>query len=119
MPEREKVMAGLVTCIAACNGKTVCLDCWYMHDYSGGCEAQLLTDALVLLKQQAQDLTDIHADLQESIADNLRLQELVNAQEPITPHLVDWGIYECPKCKTRVDKTYKFCKVCGKGMKWE
>ena len=43
---------------------------------------RLNRDALALLKQQAQDLTDIHADLQESIADNLRLQELVNAQEP-------------------------------------
>lgn len=45
--------------------------------------------------------------------------ELLKAQEPITPHMVDWGIYECPICKTRVDKTYKFCKVCGKVVKWE
>lgn len=52
MPDREKVMAGLVTCIAACNGKTVCLDCRYMHDYSGGCETQLLSDALAMLKAQ-------------------------------------------------------------------
>lgn len=44
---------------------------------------------------------------------------LLKAQEPIAPHMVDWGIYECPICKTRVDKTYKFCKVCGKGIKWE
>ena len=34
-------------------------------------------------------------------------------------HMVDWGIYECPKCKTRVDKTYKYCKHCGRPVKWE
>lgn len=38
--------------------------------------------------------------------------------KPIIPHMVDWGIYECPKCKTRVDKTYKFCKCCGQAVKW-
>lgn len=40
------------------------------------------------------------------------------AQEPTIPHMVDWGIYECPKCKTRVDKTYKYCKCCGQAVKW-
>lgn len=40
-------------------------------------------------------------------------------QRPITPHMVDWGIYECRKCKTRVDKTYKYCKFCGQAVKWE
>lgn len=44
---------------------------------------------------------------------------LLKAQEPITPHMIDWGIYECRKCKTRVDKTYKFCKCCGRAVKWE
>lgn len=44
---------------------------------------------------------------------------LLEEQEPITPHMVDWGIYECPKCKTRVDKTYNFCKCCGRPVKWD
>ncbi len=44
---------------------------------------------------------------------------LLKAQEGVFPHMVDWGIYECPKCKTRVDKTYKYCKCCGQGVKWE
>ena len=44
---------------------------------------------------------------------------LLEEQEPITPHMVDWNIYECPKCKTRVDKTYNFCKCCGRPVKWD
>lgn len=44
---------------------------------------------------------------------------LLKAQEPVFPHMVDWGLYECPKCKMRVDKTYKYCKCCGQAVKWE
>lgn len=59
-----------------------------------------------------EDWSDIHESRDIVLA-------LVKAQEPITPHFVDWGIYECPKCKTRVDKTYKYCKYCGQAVKWE
>lgn len=52
MADREKVIKGLETCINACHGKTVCLDCGYSHDYGGGCETKLLQDALALLKTQ-------------------------------------------------------------------
>lgn len=52
MDKLEKVINGLECCIDACHGKTVCLDCAYMHDYGGGCEAQLLQDAIALLKAQ-------------------------------------------------------------------
>lgn len=44
---------------------------------------------------------------------------IAKAQEPIIPHLVDWGIYECRICKTRVDKSYKYCKCCGRAVKWD
>ena len=40
------------------------------------------------------------------------------ATKPVIPNMVDWDIYECPKCKTRVDKTYNFCKHCGRLVKW-
>lgn len=43
---------------------------------------------------------------------------LLKVQEPINPHMIDFGIYECPKCRTRVDMTYKYCKTCGKEIKW-
>lgn len=52
-------------------------------------------------------------------------KSLVNAvvdlveDKPVAPHLVDWGIYECRICKTRVCKTYKYCKCCGRAVKWE
>ena len=52
MPDREIVISGLETCIKACSGNFVCLDCKYSHDYGGGCETRLLSDALVLLKAQ-------------------------------------------------------------------
>lgn len=97
MPDREKVMAGLVTCIAACNGKTVCLDCWYMHDYSGGCEAQLLTDALALLKAQEPKLVHVTADINHR------------------------KIGECPTCGKWINSgDYpNYCGHCGQAVKWE
>ena len=45
--------------------------------------------------------------------------EVTGRLKPVIPHMVDWGIYECPKCKTRVDKTYNFCKRCGRPVKWD
>lgn len=39
--------------------------------------------------------------------------------EYVKPKLIDWGIYECPFCKVRVDKTYKYCKNCGRGINWD
>ena len=44
--------------------------------------------------------------------------ELLKEQEPRVPHLIDWGIYECPVCKTRVDYSYRYCKHCGQAVKW-
>lgn len=98
MPDREKVMAGLVTCIAACNGKTVCLDCGYMHDYSGGCETQLLSDALALLK----------------------------AQEPVKPYKINgrwFRSWHCGACGGFLgevnNQKVNYCYHCGRAVKWE
>lgn len=52
MAELEKIIKGLETCIKAENGGFVCLACNYNYDHEGGCEAQLLQDALDLLKAQ-------------------------------------------------------------------
>ena len=52
MSDINSVIKGLECCVEACHGKTVCLDCAYMHDYGGGCEAQLLQDAIDLLKER-------------------------------------------------------------------
>ncbi len=72
-----------------------CQKCFYLDEYVSSdtlptCTARLAHDVLVLLK----------------------------AQKPIAPHMIDWGIYECPKCKTRVDTTYNYCKCCGQAVKW-
>ena len=47
-----------------------------------------------------------------------RTVALLQAQEGVFPRMVG-GIYECPKCRTRVDQTYKYCKCCGQAVKWE
>lgn len=66
---------------------------------------------------------DLNIKLGEVIKyDPVQIEDiLMNGREvarPVTPHMVDWGIYECPKCKTRVDATYNYCKCCGRAVKW-
>ena len=99
---------------------------------------QTLKDALALLKAQELRYTprevrnvlmeygqhDLSIGLGKVIKyDPVQVEDiLTKAREltkPVIPHMVDWGIYECPKCKTRVDKTYKYCKHCGRPVKWE
>lgn len=90
--KREKVIKGLECCTHLSGD--YCRKCPYGEDIIAEktpvCTGILAHDALKLLK----------------------------AQEPIIPHLIDWGIYECRICKTRVDKTYKFCKCCGRAVEW-
>lgn len=84
-----------------------------------------IKEVISSLLDQAQDKeTMVPPDEPDSIFANdaAMLREavrLLKAQEPVFPHMVDWSLYECPKCKTRVDKTYKYCKCCGQAVKWE
>lgn len=55
--------------------------------------------------------------------------ELLRAQEPIAPNHVEDGNYEnsgivnhwfmCGKCGSCVDPGDKYCRECGKAVKWE
>ena len=130
MTDREKVINGLECCAQYPNEYGDCLggDCPYGPRIE--CHKELIHDALAMLKQQAQDLTDIRADLQESIADNLRLQELVNAQEPVKP-VLDIDTWKCGKCGHTLEhqellgdnvllhEQYNYCPECGRAVKWE
>ena len=125
MPDLETVINGLECC-----RRGFCFACPYNDgvDENTDCKQKWADDALALLKQQAQDLTDIHADLQESIADNLRLQELVNAQKPVKPTRYQEGrwfkTWRCGACggtlvfRNGKDKP-KYCIDCGRAVKWD
>jgi len=52
------------------------------------------------------------------------VEELLKEQEPIAPSVGSsdepgsWW-YQCGKCKTQIDYKDKFCRFCGRAVKWE
>lgn len=109
MNELEKVINGLECCLSASSGETICPTCTYRFDENGvetgDCEANLLKDAIALLK----------------------------AQEPVAP-IFDYDgrdVWRCGNCHTNIfhptrtdedenEKNYRrFCFHCGQAVKWE
>ena len=97
--DREKVISGLTMCagtnVPIVDDMDVCiLDCPY-RDKSNGCVDKLMFDALTLLKEQ----------------------EAVEPTVGGDGRIVWW--YQCGKCKTLIDTKDKFCRSCGREVKWE
>lgn len=94
-PDREKVILGLNCCINDIHDPCLCKDCPYIeHKCLGrGCIWPLMEDARALLKEQ----------------------------EPVAPKtaglLTRW--YICGNCRTAIDPGDKFCRKCGRELKWD
>ena len=94
MTEREKVIKGLEVCIDREPGKYDCYKCPYETD-GNDCDINLSKDALALLKEQ----------------------------EPVDPAIGGnqnscW-YFICPRCQLAIDKGDKYCRHCGRKVKWD
>ena len=103
MPDREKVINGLETCVDRVPGKYTCNECPYEID-GNYCEINLAKDALALLKEQ-------------------------EAVEPKTEPSAKGFWYTCGVCgwwlfqvcdTVHFDdrKRIRFCASCGKPVNW-
>ena len=92
MADREKVIQWLEACSVGCEE-----GCSYEYDglvSKVECKADLMRDALELLK----------------------------AQEPVEPIRNDIGIgywYQCGSCGAALGVDWKYCHNCGKAVKWD
>lgn len=89
MVDREKVIKGL----EHCGQPTECDGCPYDSEM-GGCFRYLKADALNLLKEQ----------------------EPVYAQKREFAYMWFWC---CGSCGVAITEGDKFCRICGKGVKWD
>lgn len=95
MPDREKVIKGIDSCLRFNCGK----DCTYYDNCGIGCTEQLRKDVITLLKEQEPKPVKV-----VKIAD-------------------DHKLCYCPGCDRPFCDFYyvkpKFCDKCGQAVKWE
>ena len=90
MADREKVCRGLECCLRISGGR--CPGCGYWKDERGNeCTQRLKEDALELLKP-------VPAELEGGGS--------------------NWW-YVCGECHTAIDRKDRYCRECGKEIKWE
>ena len=114
MIDREKVISGLQHCV----GGRGCYDCPYTDcdSCTPFCKAQIMRDALELLKAQEEKVVNL----------TTKIAELTTSQEPVEPTIGrcveydghDSWWYECGKCHTPIDPSDKYCRNCGRRLKW-
>lgn len=92
MPDREKVIKGLELCEFGSDRQCYEDECPY---YQKECTEGLLADILTMMK----------------------------AQEPVEPHIktsksgTSWW-YSCGNCNRAIDPNDKYCRNCGRAVKW-
>ena len=120
--KRDKVIKGLERCIAVQRYPdeldSGCLECPYRPDNMGTCPHLdvLFSDALELLKAQEEKVVNL----------TTKIAELATEQEPVEPTIGrcveydghDSWWYECGKCHTPIDPIDKYCRNCGRRLKW-
>ena len=106
MTERERVIKAFEFCLMPPNEKEILSDicshedCPYYREYNGGkCMSAAVSDALALLKAQEP------------------VEPTIGRCEEYDGHDSWW--YQCGKCKTPIDVNDKYCRMCGRAVKWE
>ena len=100
MPDREKVELGIKACWSEYFSHK-CFDCPYVSDRNDRkCVERLGTDALALLKEQ------------EAVE-----PYIAGSGESFETAETWW--YECGNCNKPIDPNDKFCRHCGRQVKWE
>lgn len=97
MPDREKVTYDIERCI--CRVPDACRDCSHYQDDRLDCMEKLLADALSLLKEQE--------------AVQPRKEDDGNPQ----PWTAWW--YVCGDCGREIEYHDRFCRWCGRAVKWD
>jgi hypothetical protein len=129
MMDRDKIIKGLELC--ARGSMCVGSDCPYWHNViddvikACDCSTELVRDALTLLREDCHNcklecLLQKYDELKEKYDALLKEKEAV---EPVTESSVydpDTWFFVCGSCKKGViDRGDKFCRWCGRKVKWE
>lgn len=123
MPDREKVIIGL-QCII--DGNVRCESCGYAIDKHGhhSCQQNCASDAIVLLKEKELKEQCLktkcvicphcdNCDVDEM--GRIKEQEIVPVQKREIHHL---SFFACGSCGTVITDGDRFCRMCGKKVKW-
>lgn len=95
----EKVIYDIERCI--CHVPDACRDCsHYGHGEVIGCMEELLTDALALLKEQE------------------AVEPYITGRGETFETAETWW-YACGNCHEALDVNDKYCRHCGRSVKWE
>ena len=90
-------------------------------------EAETIEDAIALLKEQQETIWALEIDLDDTLDVMCEYAEKVKAQEPIRPrigiiHNKDGStsyFLHCPFDGTVIDVGDRFCRKCGRSVKWD
>ena len=104
MADLEKVIKGLECCAAGCKS-----GCPYGTDEIG-CETELETDALALIKKQAAYIKELSTA--PAYVQSIPFVKVVQIEQTVTSNV-------CENCGTHMLHAYKFCPVCGRKVKWD
>ena len=131
MADRDKVVKGMKCCRWG-----ICFACPYNDGVHGntGCKKKLVDDALELLN--ALDVTPEELERLKKCRHECKIDcllehyekikaerdALMEAREPTKPRLVAVEplphYLECGKCGTRIFDGDKFCRMCGREVRW-
>ena len=122
MIDQEKVIKGLECCTKKlCIYKATEKECPYWElsgayeDAFEDCTTEMAKDALALLKaQEPRDFHDGFIGLSEQAFSN---------PQPVKPNVIMHGkmvmYYQCPACLRTIDSGDRFCRHCGRKVKWD
>ena len=122
MTDKEKVANG----INCCTSRHDCSDCEYFRtdDIDGNCIDHLLKDALELINAYETERLEWIGAVARLTAEN----ELLKKQEAVVPQKAPFPdasrsdgswYFICGACGKPIDPNDKFCRWCGKAVKWE
>lgn len=131
MEKREKVIKGLECCSKGAVTPYIptireCADCPYSQPEIP-CTRLLAKEAIELLKEQQETIWALEIDLDDTLDVMCEYAEKVKAQEPIRPrigiiHNKDGStsyFLHCPFDGTVIDVGDRFCRKCGRSVKWD
>ena len=99
--DRNKVIKGLECCRSGCK-----FGCPYADEESSTCESVLAADALELLKEQEYEPV-IKTIVPNNISNGFGWSTCTT----------NW--YACGACGKEIDTNDKFCRHCGRGVRWD
>lgn len=124
--DREKVIKGIEYCLTI---DSPCGDCpYYSHEdiQELDCERNLRHDALALLKEQGEQIKNRDESLEKAREEIEWLRGMLKEQEAVEARKKNDGIpqpwtswwYVCGDCGQEIEYHDRFCRWCGRSVKW-